>query len=209
MSRWVPTRVPVVLDRRPISSRLTRSTLGVSTLPIGAGRLLVEAGRGRLPDLAEDHRDALLAGFDPVGRQVLPGVRQPGLGGIHRGYVGDLHQAKLRLRFEYPDLRVVPRQLAARGRVDEGVAFLRNVEKKDPDWRESEVRQFRSNALGFLWNARRLDDFVAGVDSWERQLNELRSAAGADHHHSTAGAAIDSWQLNRYLSAFVMLASPL
>ena len=32
-------RFPVTVDCRPTSTRLTRSTLGVSTLPIGPGRL--------------------------------------------------------------------------------------------------------------------------------------------------------------------------
>ena len=79
--------------------------------------------------------------------------------------------------------------LAQRGEVDAALAFLAEAEAENGPWQPYEVSQLRRTGAQIQWNAYRLEDFVATVETWERE----------------DPGSVDSGMYNQYLSALIFL----
>ena len=105
----------------------------------------------------------------------------------------ELFAAQERLARDWPDQASAhtgfASVLAARGDVDDALARLDAAERDHGPWEPHEIESFFSTRLSILWNGYRLEALLAAVEARTRESAEQAN----------------SWQLDQYLSAVVML----
>src|SRR6185436_4814202 len=91
--------------------------------------------------------------------------------------------------FEYSAQASFAQVLANRGEVDRALAWLDDSAARNGPWEEHELDGFLATRISILWNGYRLEELVASVEARMREPRPLTN----------------SWLLDQYLSAVVML----
>jgi predicted Zn-dependent protease len=142
----------------------------------------------------------LLRALDPVARRqaeipeapyVLDEQRIAALAAASRAE--ELFAAQEELAHDWPEQAnahvAFAHALAARGEFDRALGALDAAEKEHGPWEPYELDQLFTTRITLLWNCYRLEDLVAAVEARLREPRELAN----------------SWQLDQYLTAVVML----